>query len=576
MGKTKELSKDVRDKTVDGLGYKAISKKLDEKEMGRKHFNGPGFKYKVYWRQAAGRGPHWEHSYVSRPPFAVNKTDTFTAFEIKVQAVNEMGEGPSPIPAIGHSGEDLPLDHPQGIRVTQLNSTTVSVAWTAVSRESVRGHLLGYKIYLRRLGQKADYAHGGKHKRELAMKDMEREEEGRVIVVHGDRKEEEVLEDLESYSDYQLSMTAFNSKGEGPHSDPSHFSTPEGVPGAPSIQKLESPKETELILYWRPPHKINGILKGYVLQYQEFVENSPSTLEKVRIDNSTVTHHKLENLKPHSHYFFNLLAFTNAGEGTPTGVNGSTLLDGDPPTSVNATVGETSVNLSWVPGHRHRNVGFTVHYLRKGAGFQWEESEQVNSTQAFYQLQGLHPGTQYVLKISLNNVTYWIQDLQTNGPVLSVVQNGFASQGWFIGLISAIVLLLLILLILCFIKRSKGGKYSVKDKEEGRVDSEAKPMKDETFGEYSSDNDEKRSISQPSLSVESKRRSDDSLAEYGDSVDIQFNEDGSFIGQYSGRRDHHGQAGDHDSSGAVSPTNPNMPPPSKSFPSSITGILGGN
>uniref|UniRef100_A0A8C6M2M6 Neurofascin/L1/NrCAM C-terminal domain-containing protein n=1 Tax=Nothobranchius furzeri TaxID=105023 RepID=A0A8C6M2M6_NOTFU len=35
--------------------------------------------------------------------------------------------------------------------------------------------------------------------------------------------------------------------------------------------------------------------------------------------------------------------------------------------------------------------------------------------------------------------------------------------------------------------------------------------------------------------VKIKLGSDDSLAEYGDSVDIQFNEDGSFIGQYSGR-----------------------------------------
>lgn len=37
---------------------------------------------------------------------------------------------------------------------------------------------------------------------------------------------------------------------------------------------------------------------------------------------------------------------------------------------------------------------------------------------------------------------------------------GFATEGWFIGFVSAIVVLLLVLLILCFIKRSKGGKYS--------------------------------------------------------------------------------------------------------------------
>lgn len=40
------------------------------------------------------------------------------------------------------------------------------------------------------------------------------------------------------------------------------------------------------------------------------------------------------------------------------------------------------------------------------------------------------------------------------------VQANFATEGWFIGLVSAIALLVLLLLILCFIKRSKGGKYS--------------------------------------------------------------------------------------------------------------------
>ncbi|XP_052449493.1 neural cell adhesion molecule L1.1 [Carassius gibelio] len=94
-------------------------------------------------------------------------------------------------------------------------------------------------------------------------------------------------------------------------------------------------------------------------------------------------------------------------------------------------------------------------------------------------------------------------------------------------------------------------------------------MKDGEFGEYN--DNEKCSTSQQSV-CESKRSSNDSLADYGDSVDIQFNEDGSFIGQYSGRRDPNG----HGSSGATSPVNPNMPPPSISFPTSVTGFLGPN
>lgn len=42
----------------------------------------------------------------------------------------------------------------------------------------------------------------------------------------------------------------------------------------------------------------------------------------------------------------------------------------------------------------------------------------------------------------------------------SEMPSRFATQGWLIGLISAIVLLVMILLILCLIKRSRGGKYA--------------------------------------------------------------------------------------------------------------------
>uniref|UniRef100_A0AAY5EVQ5 Neural cell adhesion molecule L1.1 n=1 Tax=Electrophorus electricus TaxID=8005 RepID=A0AAY5EVQ5_ELEEL len=428
-------------------------------EIDARHFNGPGFRYKVSWREASSTDSKWQHTFVSHPPFTVNNTGTFTAFEIKVQAENAKGSAPSPAPSIGHSGEDTPLDAPTDVSITQLNSTACSVRWSPVSRESVR--------------------------RVLTL----------TFLVLGDRKEEEILTNLEFYSDYELSVRALNGKGEGPHSELVHFSTPEGAPGPPSFLRFESPSETELTLFWRHPLKTNGVLKGYVLQYQEFQENIPSTLQMVNID-PEATSFRLGYLEPRGHYLFYLSAFTSAGEGEAVKFTGTTLLDGVPPTSVNMTIGETAVNLSWVPGDRHRNVGFAIHYLIKNAvaviiiiilcsGGEWEESEQVNSTQGFYQLQGLKPGTHYILEIRLYNATYWSQDLMTSGPGrLLEVQSGFATQGWFIGLISALVLLLLIFIILCLIKKSKGGKYSVNSKEEGQVDSEARPMKDETFGEY--------------------------------------------------------------------------------------------
>lgn len=74
--------------------------------MEKRLHNGQGFQYKVSWREAGSMGVHWNHSYIKSPPFLVNNTGPYTPFEIKVQAVNSLGEGPAPEPEIGHSGED--------------------------------------------------------------------------------------------------------------------------------------------------------------------------------------------------------------------------------------------------------------------------------------------------------------------------------------------------------------------------------------------------------------------------------------------------------------------------------------
>lgn len=75
-------------------------------EMDKRDFGGPDFKYRVMWRKVVGSGPDWHMDHTTEPPFLVNDIHNFSAFEIKVQAVNEIGDGPEPDPVIGYSGED--------------------------------------------------------------------------------------------------------------------------------------------------------------------------------------------------------------------------------------------------------------------------------------------------------------------------------------------------------------------------------------------------------------------------------------------------------------------------------------
>ncbi|XP_017343334.1 neural cell adhesion molecule L1.2 isoform X2 [Ictalurus punctatus] len=500
------------------------------KEMDRRSFNGPGFRYKVMWRKVVGSGPSWHSNFTTSPPFVVMDVGDFSAFDIKVQAVNDLGEGPEPKSTIGYSGEDYPVDAPLNVGVDLLNSTAIGVTWAPVDSETVKGHLMGYKIHL------AYYGSCGKHHHQKCISG-EGEPLNVVVVTTRANEEKKVLGGLRPYSSYSLTVSVFNSKGDGPESEARPFHTPEGVPGPPTSLILSSPSETEMTLHWTPPSQENGILVGYLLQYKE-LDNADSPMQVEKIGDPTVHQLNIKDLDRHSRYRFYLRGYTAAGEGLPITKVGATTLDGGPPRNFNLSVGETAVNLSWVFPERQRNVGFHIKYMRKNGHGQWMKSEKVNTSQSFYSMQGLQPGSRYSLCFIFSNGTFWETDIETKGAGVPEKQSSFATEGWFIGLISALVLLLLLLLILCFVKRNKGGKYSVKDKEEGQVDSESRPMKDETFGEYS-DNEEKRTASQPSLCDDSKLCSDDGLDDYGNShsVHTKVTMDESLASQCSGVRD---------------------------------------
>ncbi|XP_066526588.1 neural cell adhesion molecule L1.2 [Hoplias malabaricus] len=499
-------------------------------EMDRRSFNGPGFHYNVMWRKVLGDGPSWNTNFTTSPPIVVTDVGDFTAFNIMVQAINDVGEGPEPKSVIGYSGEDYPQEAPLNVGVILLNSTTITVTWAPVDRATVRGHLMGYMIHLQNFGPPGRHHHLPPDGPPVS----------KVNVTTAANEEKKVLGGLQPFSYYSLSVSVFNKKGNGPQSDERTFEMPEGAPGPPTSLDLVSPSETEITLHWTPPAQPNGILTGYTLEYHQLdIENRP--MQKEQIDDPTESQLTLKKLDPHSRYRFYLSGRTKAGVGTPIIKEGATTLDGAPPSNISLSVGETSVNLSWVSHERQRNVGFHINYMKKNDRRSWMQSEKVNSSQSFYTLKGLQPGSQYRLQLVFNNGTMWNEEIKTAGAEALEVQKGIVNEGWFIGLISALVLLLLILLIICFIKRSKGGKYSVKDKEESQVDSEARPMKDEAFGEYrslESDNEEKRTASQPSLCEDSKLCSDGGL-DYNNSNSMQTEVimDESLASQYSGIRE---------------------------------------
>ncbi|XP_042263546.1 neural cell adhesion molecule L1-like protein isoform X2 [Thunnus maccoyii] len=486
--------------------------------------NGPGLEYKVSYRRQ-DLEEDWKEHIVKRHSFVVKNTPTFVPYEIKIQARNHQGWGPEPKIVTGYSGEDFPSAAPDDVAVEVMNSSMVKVSWMRVHKDKLHGHLGGYRINWWRLRSLADSkkSHGEKH----------------TLMFPGDRNHATVP-GITPFSEYSLIVMTFNGRGNGPGSHPVNFKTPEGVPEKNPVFRVTDVQKHTVSLVWAPPLEPNGILTGYFLEYQLINDTEEvGPLQTVDISNPDTTKWILRDLEPVSKYKFYLRSCTTVGCGPVVSEECTTTLEGIPALlNVSSAVSDSFANISWISGGERTE--FYIAYMNNREGH-WNISEALNASKTFHIIDGLEPGTEYTVRLMpnrwLDNSSIFEDVITTRSTGLASIHGGISTQGWFIGLMCAIALLTLIVLIACFVNRNKGGKYSVKEKEDLHPDVESQGMNDDTFCEYS-DNDEKPlKGSQHSLSREIKAGdSGDSLVDYGDE-DAQFNEDGSFIGEYAGRKE---------------------------------------
>ncbi|KAM9596118.1 neurofascin isoform 9-T11 [Morphnus guianensis] len=221
-----------------------------------------------------------------------------------------------------------------------------------------------------------------------------------------------------------------------------------------------------------------------------------------------------------------------------------------------------SINLEW--DHPEHPNGILTGYNLRYQAFNGSKTgrtlvENFSPNQTRFTLQRTDPISRYRFFLRARTQVGEGETIVEESPALlneAYTKNhvDIATQGWFIGLMCAIALLVLILLIVCFIKRSRGGKYPVRDNKDEHLNPEDKNVEDGSF-DYSDEDNKPLPNSQTSLDGTIKQQeSDDSLVDYGEGGEGQFNEDGSFIGQYTVKKDKEETEG-NESSEATSPVN---------------------
>ncbi|XP_017380908.1 neurofascin isoform X9 [Cebus imitator] len=499
---------------VKGEGTRKNNMEITWTPMNATSAFGPNLRYIVKWRRRETREA-WNNVTVWGSRYVVGQTPVYVPYEIRVQAENDFGKGPEPESVIGYSGEDLP-SAPRRFRVRQPNLETINLEWD--HPEHPNGIMLGYTLkYVAFNGTKV----------------------GKQIVENFSPNQTKfTVQRTDPVSRYRFTLSARTQVGSGEavteeSPAPPNEATPTAAPPTlppTTVGATGAVSSTDATAIAATTEVTTAPIIPTV---------APTTIATTTVATTTAT-----------------AATTTTTESPPTTTSGTKIHESAPDEQSiwNVTVLPNSkwANITW----KHNfgpGTDFVVEYIDSN---HTKKTVPVKAQTQPIQLTDLYPGMTYTLRvysrdnegISSTVITFMTSTAYTNN------QADIATQGWFIGLMCAIALLVLILLIVCFIKRSRGGKYPVREKKDVPLGPEDPKEEDGSF-DYSDEDNKPLQGSQTSLDGTIKQQeSDDSLVDYGEGGEGQFNEDGSFIGQYTVKKDKDETEG-NESSEATSPVN---------------------
>ncbi|XP_053464878.1 neuronal cell adhesion molecule isoform X10 [Nycticebus coucang] len=520
--------------------------------------NSPITKFIIEYEDAMHGAGVW-HTHTEVPgtqTTAQLKLSPYVNYSFRVMAVNSMGHSlPSEASEQYLTKAAEPDKNPTAVEGLGTEPDNLVITWKPLNGFESNGPGLQYKVSWRQ---------------------KDGDDEWTSVVVANVSKY--IVSGTPTFVPYLIKVQALNDVGFAPEPAVVMGHSGEDLPMvAPGNVRVSVVNSTLAEVHWDPvPLKsIRGHLQGYRIYYWKAQSSSKRNRrhieKKILTFQGSKTHGMLPGLEPFSHYTLNVRVVNGKGEGpassdsvfnTPEGVPSapkslkivnptldSVTLEWDPPSHPNGIL--TEYTLKYQPINSTHELGPLVDLKIPANKTRWTLKNLNFSTRYkfyFYAQTSAGSGSQ----ITEEAVT-------TVDEAMASRQVDIATQGWFIGLMCAVALLILILLIVCFIRRNKGGKYPVKEKEDARADPEIQPMKEDdgTFGEYSDAEDHKplkKGSRTPSDRTVKKEDSDDSLVDYGEGVNGQFNEDGSFIGQYSGKKEKEPAEG-NESSEAPSPVN---------------------
>uniref|UniRef100_A0A3P8WEX5 protein-tyrosine-phosphatase n=1 Tax=Cynoglossus semilaevis TaxID=244447 RepID=A0A3P8WEX5_CYNSE len=285
-----------------------------------------------------------------------------TEYEIRVSAVNTIGQGPPSEPVETRTGEQAPASPPRNIQAQIISQNTMMVRWE--EPEEPNGQIKGYRVYYT----------------------MDDSQPMSLWQIHN--VQDSIITTIQSLvpqETYAIKVLAFTSVGDGPFSEPIHVKVLQGVPGQPSKFRPGAVADTSIELTWEPAYEKEGII-SYELRYSEVSFGSQKTF-------GPTSSYVVEGLQPNTEYQFTLAAISNKGIGAFTNdVSQKTLQANVPKNFTVKWATKNTVVLAWKFSVSRSSYKCTIEYNR--------QKMDVDARQLRVLITGLRHNTTYEFRVT--------------------------------------------------------------------------------------------------------------------------------------------------------------------------------
>uniref|UniRef100_A0A665U8E0 Sidekick cell adhesion molecule 1a n=1 Tax=Echeneis naucrates TaxID=173247 RepID=A0A665U8E0_ECHNA len=362
----------------------------------------------------------------------------FKHYQIVMTSYNIIGESPPSAPVEVSVGE-------AGI-VSAVSPSILEITWDTPPLETQNGLIQGYKVI-----------HYWERDRQ------NQSEKVKMIFVPDTHVH---LTNLTSYTPYLVTLTAFNTAGDGPPSDPRGARTLQSAPSQPSYLSFSEVTGGSVNVSWGAPLTPNGQLEGYRVVYQPTAPvQGVSKVVTVDVKGSWQRWLKVRDLVKGATYMFGVQALT-VSYGPPIQANITAQpVQGTPGSPMEMSITKTSsaLNIHWSEGDIGAApvTGYVIEARASDEGV-WDSFIRPlppSSRSVSVPLERLRSGISYEFRVIAVNGFGYGQPSTPSAHKCPLSERPFYEEWWFLLVMALVGLILILVLVFTLLLHGHSTKY---------------------------------------------------------------------------------------------------------------------